>query len=785
MADHANTSGFGNNCGFHCIISSLLALPDDQIAKIIANKKYAANFELLRQNFIKYYNITKKDMSLMDLIKFTRIMCIQDQQVMWGPVLRNVAIKIAINSLTNDNNEYIVFLKKKGITKEMLSPSYLMDETHLSPSMSDIINARENIQEEEARLRKALSGTNFTETTHLQLMAENFGASFKAYNQQGEKQHKDPVKKGLWSIEVHNTGAHWEFNLPTARQIKDHNRGFSKEQTLPDDRDELRDTVQASIQSFLKPIVEHHAPSVPKPTSLLTTTKGSKIPTKPNQSINPYKVSYKGRTAKQQADQIMADFKRILAQNPKAKIAITYSANNDQALDIINGYKTGEYSVNGSNQAAVFHLVIEQIKRDSLQDQIHILPISTCEHAGGTGTLTQTHIDRDKQNIAKHIGAGWIVLGLQNEDTQKDEYAIGGGVVRGWKSTLLGHDMITAMQQMTRGDFSGSLLTAFTAGQTNPDELLMTQEVDEISERSSPLLKHFSEKRSEQSSLLATRLATASSRLDPMSTGSSQAEAAISLATPKQWHKFTEIIQDIYSSSNVSVIHDDNLLHIVDKSKNVDVSVIRSDSGNVKIKSTNCENTEDVAIFCDLIKEAAKITNNRQVNITSGTTEQIIQLYEKLRKDTIPYNMIISPSILEQMTKEALEKPNIDTFLREYNALKKDSIVIPSSTPLTHMQKHAREQESSLLGSTKVSSTIKTIDELTTQATRLQKEYDKASPEKRSLDTSINELNKIKRKLNEQHTITEEQRERIQVLSQEIKKLDKASPQPPHDTIPN
>lgn len=46
-------------------------------------------------------------------------------------------------------------------------------------------------------------------------------------------------------------------------------------------------------------------------------------------------------------------------------------------------------------------------------------------------------------------------------------------------------------------------------------------------------------------------------------------------------------------------------------------------------------------------------------------------------------------------------------------------------------------------------------------------------------------LIKLKESFTNNNIITEEQRERIQVLSQEIKKLDKASPQPPHDTIPN
>lgn len=193
---------------------------------------------------------------------------------------------------------------------------------------------------------------------------------------------------------------------------------------------------------------------------------GSQQPKK----IEPFQVNFKdGKkpiSAQTQADKIIAEFERRLKADPNAKVAITYSANNDQVVDIVKGYTTGEYSIGGSNQAEVIRIVIEEIKKRDWQNKAHILPIATSQHSGGSGVIRMDQVDRDLANIAQHLGAGWQVLGFKNQATAPGAYAVGGGVSKAiWKGKLKAR-FDAQMQKMTEGDFSDPVLQqAYQAGQ--------------------------------------------------------------------------------------------------------------------------------------------------------------------------------------------------------------------------------------------------------------------------------------------------------------------------------
>lgn len=190
--------------------------------------------------------------------------------------------------------------------------------------------------------------------------------------------------------------------------------------------------------------------------------------------IEPFQVDFEDNrgqkiSAQSQANKIIAEFNRRLNVDPNAKVAITYSANNDQVEEIIRGYTTGQYSISGSNQAEVIRIVIEEIKKRGWQDKAHILPIATSQHSGGDGVIRMDQVDRDLGNIAQHLGAGWQVLGYRNQKTnQQDAYAIGGGVSNAvWKGNIQ-QRVDEQMRKMTQGDFSDAVLSqAFQKGESN------------------------------------------------------------------------------------------------------------------------------------------------------------------------------------------------------------------------------------------------------------------------------------------------------------------------------
>lgn len=167
-------------------------------------------------------------------------------------------------------------------------------------------------------------------------------------------------------------------------------------------------------------------------------------PNSPNaNTVQPLKISFADRNARQQAEEIISNFQAILEKNSNAKIGITYSANNEQAEHIYRHAHDGKYRIHGSNQAAVMEQVIKMLKKDpDLQKSVRIFPVATSLKSGGKGEVSQEHVNRDLKHIEKHLRDGWTILGWQNQTTQLDSLAIGGGVSqRVWDDSSQGHKM--------------------------------------------------------------------------------------------------------------------------------------------------------------------------------------------------------------------------------------------------------------------------------------------------------------------------------------------------------
>ncbi len=184
-------------------------------------------------------------------------------------------------------------------------------------------------------------------------------------------------------------------------------------------------------------------------------------------AVQPFVVKFADQngtiSAKRQAQQIIEKFEKEIAAG--RKVAITYSANSKQADDIYRGYQTGDFSIHGSNQAQVIKLVIEEIHKRKWEDKAHILPVATMSYdkKHNKQPVDKKSVKRDLGNIAQHVGAGWTVLGFQNQTTKPGELAVGGaiskevwdeqkGLIREEKNK----DYFDAsMKKMLQGDYSG------------------------------------------------------------------------------------------------------------------------------------------------------------------------------------------------------------------------------------------------------------------------------------------------------------------------------------------
>lgn len=121
------------------------------------------------------------------------------------------------------------------------------------------------------------------------------------------------------------------------------------------------------------------------------------------------------------------------------KVAIIYSANNDQALDVYTHYRCGEKidrDIKGSGQAQLFGPLIREFYKKNLSDRVIILPVATTMEGGKYQPVSEREITRDINNIVSHLDSGYHVVALQNPSEKVRErgqrYLIGGGVADGF-----------------------------------------------------------------------------------------------------------------------------------------------------------------------------------------------------------------------------------------------------------------------------------------------------------------------------------------------------------------
>ncbi len=123
--------------------------------------------------------------------------------------------------------------------------------------------------------------------------------------------------------------------------------------------------------------------------------------------------------------------------NTGKKVAIIYSANNEQAVKFHNSYYSRKLdniiSENAKNQAKIFRNIISLIKDERKYDRVHILPLSTSMRGGnniGDNVVAEEIIIRDLAVVRDHLKDGWHVIVLTNpphlQQLHGFEFQIGG-----------------------------------------------------------------------------------------------------------------------------------------------------------------------------------------------------------------------------------------------------------------------------------------------------------------------------------------------------------------------
>ncbi|WP_299734254.1 hypothetical protein [uncultured Endozoicomonas sp.] len=151
--------------------------------------------------------------------------------------------------------------------------------------------------------------------------------------------------------------------------------------------------------------------------------------------VTPIVLDFKKDDNKTQAEKILQQAQTLLQNNPDLSgVAVTYSANHEQTLKIIDTYNKGNWftGTNGANQADVMRemeKLLETGQFKHLQSKMRIAPITTMQHDGSSATNDEFAISLD--NIKQLTNNNWHILGWQNQLTHRNTvapFAIGGGV---------------------------------------------------------------------------------------------------------------------------------------------------------------------------------------------------------------------------------------------------------------------------------------------------------------------------------------------------------------------
>lgn len=147
-----------------------------------------------------------------------------------------------------------------------------------------------------------------------------------------------------------------------------------------------------------------------------------------------YLLKFNKLNINQQAEEILKVVDHYFRRG-YLRVGITYSANRCQA-QIARSCNNSFTGIAGANQAEVIQ-AIESLLRTNLYQHLqgffYVLPITTCEFAGGFGAVKDEWLQEDFDYINKFIQEDGVVLGWQNHSTIENvdaPYAIGGGVSR-------------------------------------------------------------------------------------------------------------------------------------------------------------------------------------------------------------------------------------------------------------------------------------------------------------------------------------------------------------------
>ncbi|WP_299684659.1 hypothetical protein [uncultured Dokdonia sp.] len=149
----------------------------------------------------------------------------------------------------------------------------------------------------------------------------------------------------------------------------------------------------------------------------------------------PYKDDHGNMiSSDSQAFSVIEEAKKRIKAGAKG-VAITYSANYGQTLEIHKTYNAGDWNTHtaGANQAGVMTAMENFMgtTETALQGTLQIAPITTMSYeSNGYGDYTHKEVvEADLKHIKSLLDQGWDVLGWVNQDTDP-EYAVGGGVAK-------------------------------------------------------------------------------------------------------------------------------------------------------------------------------------------------------------------------------------------------------------------------------------------------------------------------------------------------------------------
>lgn len=168
----AKASGYFNNCGLHCIINTLLALPEEQI-KVLFNKYLI--FQEILQSFSDYYGLPGCDLDtflqLCQVFKHP-----YDREALLGQVFRRV---LQLRVPENEFNE--------------------------------------------------VTDGNFIPDDLLRYLTQEMGATLTVHNTRGFQSVQravtyQPNDRASWHIDLHHNGNHYDFKYPRYAQSTTHNQ---------------------------------------------------------------------------------------------------------------------------------------------------------------------------------------------------------------------------------------------------------------------------------------------------------------------------------------------------------------------------------------------------------------------------------------------------------------------------------------------------------------------------------------------------------------------------------